>query len=82
MKAFALAAFSGFILSACVETPRVALSSGPHPADAQARVQSAQAGNVTAGFQPYRPVEPADWLELNRRVAPGGAPPVERRRRR
>lgn len=28
--------------------------------------------SVTAGYAPGRPVEPGDWLEQNRQVAPGG----------
>ena len=75
------AALGSLAVSACMPPAHPNLISGRHPADASAPVRAAQAGDVTAGFQPYRPVEPADWQELNRRVAPGGAPPVERRRR-
>ncbi|TQI73734.1 hypothetical protein FHT98_1471 [Bosea sp. AK1] len=40
------------------------------PADPNARVPAVTYGSVTAGAASYRPAEPKDWRELNRRVGP------------
>ncbi|MCA0418638.1 MAG: hypothetical protein LCH80_07945 [Proteobacteria bacterium] len=40
------------------------------PADPNARVPAITYGSVTAGAASFRPAEPKDWRELNRRVGP------------
>ncbi len=40
------------------------------PADPNARVPAVTYSSVTAGAAAYRPAEPKDWRELNRRIGP------------
>lgn len=40
------------------------------PADPNARVPAVTYGSVTTGAASFRPAEPKDWRELNRRVGP------------
>lgn len=40
------------------------------PADASARVPKVRYDTVTAGTKTFRPAEPKNWEELNRRVGP------------
>lgn len=40
------------------------------PADPNARVPAVGYRSVTAGAATFRPAEPKDWRELNRRVGP------------
>lgn len=40
------------------------------PADPSVRVPALAFRSVTAGAPTYRPAEPRDWRELNRRVGP------------
>ncbi|MBM3607527.1 MAG: hypothetical protein FJX29_03600 [Alphaproteobacteria bacterium] len=47
----------------------------PPASDPSARVAKARYAPVMAGYQHYQPVAPANWQELNRRVAPPGAFP-------
>ena len=44
------------------------------PADPAVGVRPPGYASVTAGVRNYNVVEPLDWRELNRRVAPGAAP--------
>lgn len=59
----------------------------PPASDPSVRVAKARYTPVMAGYQHYQPVAPANWQELNRRVAPPGAfppdqtSPVRRERR-
>jgi hypothetical protein len=59
-------------LSACVPaTPPAYLAA---PADPSVRTRPPRYAAVTAGVRSYDVVEPLDWRELNRRVAPGADP--------
>lgn len=62
----------GLILGACVATqpPSYLVA----PADPSAGLRSPGYASVTAGVRNYDVVEPLDWRELNRRVAPGADP--------
>jgi hypothetical protein len=44
------------------------------PADPAVGVRTPRYAAVTAGVRNYNVVEPLDWRELNRRVAPGANP--------
>lgn len=62
----------GLSLGACVAaTPPAYLAA---PADPSIGVRSPGYASVTAGVRNYDVVEPLDWRELNRRVAPGADP--------
>jgi hypothetical protein len=54
-------------LGACAATPPRGLLA---PSDANARVPSVRYDTVTAGTKTFRPAEPKNWEELNRRVGP------------
>jgi hypothetical protein len=58
-------------LSACVPTtpPHLAAPANPTLGGRAPRYSA-----VTAGVRHYGVVDPLDWRELNRRVAPGGNP--------
>jgi hypothetical protein len=54
-------------LGACAVSPPRSLLAA---ADPTARVSAVRYDNVTAGTKTFRPAEPKDWEELNRRVGP------------
>ena len=58
---------AGLALGACSATIPDHLA---RPADPNARVPAVGYRSVTAGAASYRPAEPRDWRELNRRVGP------------
>jgi hypothetical protein len=59
----------GFVLGACVpDTPPPYLAA---PVDPAIGGRPPRYTAVTAGVRNYDVVEPLDWRELNRRVAPG-----------
>jgi hypothetical protein len=62
----------GLSLTACVATqpPSYLVA----PANPAIGVRSPGYASVTAGVRNYDVVEPLDWRELNRRVAPGANP--------
>jgi hypothetical protein len=62
----------GFGLGACVATTPPAYLAAP--ADPSVGVRTPGYASVTAGVRNYDVVEPLDWRELNRRVAPGTNP--------
>ncbi|MBM6595381.1 hypothetical protein [Microvirga pudoricolor] len=63
-------------LGACMPgTPPAYLAA---PADPAVGLQSPRYTAVTAGIRNYDVVEPGDWRELNRRVAPGAGTDPER----
>ncbi len=62
----------GLSLGACVPTTPPAYLAAP--ADPSLDTRSPGYAPVTAGVRSYDVVEPADWRELNRRVAPGTDP--------
>ena len=68
LKKLPFPAAIGLVLGAC------SVSAVPdhlaRPADPNARVPAVTYGSVTAGAATYRPAEPKDWRELNRRVGP------------
>lgn len=70
MKPISLLALA-LALGACVpETPSyLAATTDPSVGTRPSRYAA-----VTAGVRNYDVVEPLDWRELNRRVAPGGDP--------
>jgi len=51
-------------------------NSGPMP-DEPIEVPSSGYGSVVTGVKSYRPVEPLPWGDINRRVSPLEAAPVE-----
>jgi hypothetical protein len=59
------------MLSACVPAAPAYLTA---PSDPSLGVRPARYARVTAGIRNYDVVEPLDWRELNRRVAPGVEP--------
>jgi hypothetical protein len=62
----------GLLLGACIPAaPPTYLSA---PADPTVGGRSPKYSSVTAGVRNYGVVEPLDWRELNRRVAPGTNP--------
>ncbi|QFU16549.1 hypothetical protein GDR74_10085 [Microvirga thermotolerans] len=71
MKTIPLAVL-GLGLAACVPTAPPAYLAAP--ADPDVGLRSPGYASVTAGVRAYDVVEPLDWRELNRRVAPGAAP--------
>jgi len=71
IKPISLAAF-GLTLGACV--PAALPPSLAAPADPSVGVRAPGYASVTAGVRDYDVVEPLDWRELNRRVAPGADP--------
>jgi hypothetical protein len=71
MKLFSLAGL-GLGLAACVPSqPPSYLVSAADPA---VGVRPPAYSSVTAGVRGYDVVDPLDWRELNRRVAPGADP--------
>lgn len=71
IKLIPLAAL-GLGLGACVPTtPPTYLVA---PSSLTADIRDPGYSPVTAGIQNYDVVEPLDWRELNRRVAPGANP--------
>jgi hypothetical protein len=58
----------GLALSAC--TVSAVSDHLARPADPDARVPAVGYRSVTAGAATFRPAEPKDWRELNRRVGP------------
>ncbi len=58
----------GLALGACSLTPVPEYLA--KPADPNVRVPALQYRSVTAGAASFRPAEPKDWRELNRRVGP------------
>ncbi|PVE25705.1 hypothetical protein DC522_05165 [Microvirga sp. KLBC 81] len=68
MKPISLVALT-LALGACVPgSPPAYLAA---PAEPSVGVRSPGYASVTAGVRGYDVVEPLDWRELNRRVAPG-----------
>ena len=63
-------------LSACMPAASPAYLAAP--ADPAVSIQSPSYTAVTAGIRNYDVVEPGDWRELNRRVAPGAGTNPER----
>ena len=59
-------------LGACVPTTPPAYLAAP--TDPAVGIRSPGYASVTAGVRNYDVVEPLDWRELNRRVAPGANP--------
>jgi hypothetical protein len=75
IKLVSLAALT-LSLGACVATtPPPYLAA---PADPAVGIRSPGYTAVTAGVRNYDVVEPGDWRELNRRVAPGAGTDPER----
>ena len=71
IKLIPLAAL-GLGLGACMpNTPPAYLAA---PADPSVGIRSPGYAAVTAGVRSYDVVDPLDWRELNRRVAPGANP--------
>jgi hypothetical protein len=64
---FFIIASAAASLGACVAAPPRELLA---PADANARVPGVRNDTVTAGTKTFRPAEPKNWEELNRRVGP------------
>jgi hypothetical protein len=62
----------GLGLGACMPTTPPAYLAAP--ADPAVDTRSPGYASVTAGVRNYDVVEPLDWRELNRRVAPGADP--------
>ncbi|MBJ6128324.1 hypothetical protein [Microvirga splendida] len=62
----------GLGLGACVPTTLPTYLAAP--ADPSVGTRSPGYASVTAGVRSYDVVEPGDWRELNRRVAPEGDP--------
>jgi hypothetical protein len=62
----------GLVLGACV--PAMPPSYLAAPADPTVGTRSPGYATVTAGVGNYDVVDPLDWRELNRRVAPGTDP--------
>ncbi|MFC4172404.1 hypothetical protein ACFOYU_10070 [Microvirga sp. GCM10011540] len=71
IKPVTLAAL-GLGLGACVPTthPTHLIA----PSSLTADIRDPGYSTVTAGIRNYDVVEPLDWLEMNRRVAPGANP--------
>ncbi|MBM1170142.1 hypothetical protein [Microvirga arabica] len=65
-------AILGLSLGACVATQPPSYLAAP--ADPSVGTRSPGYSSVTAGVRSYDVVEPGDWRELNRRVAPEGDP--------
>jgi hypothetical protein len=65
----------GFALGACVPTTPSYLTA---PADPAVRGRGPGYASVTEGVRNYDVVEPLDWREQNRRVAPGAGADPER----
>lgn len=63
---------AGLGLGACVPTTHPSYLVAPSSPTADIRNPGYSA--VTAGIRNYDVVEPLDWRELNRRVAPGANP--------
>jgi hypothetical protein len=63
---------SAFVLGACV--PAAPPDYLAAPADPSIGTHPPRYAAVTAGIRGYDVVEPLDWRELNRRVAPGADP--------
>jgi len=61
----------GVAVSACVPTTPSYLTA---PANPRIGARSPGYASVTAGIRNYDVVEPLDWREQNRRVAPGAGP--------
>lgn len=59
------------VLGACVPVTPTYLAA---PADPAVGSSAPRYAAVTAGVRNYDVVEPLDWRELNRRVAPGADP--------
>jgi hypothetical protein len=62
----------GLVLGACVPPPPPSYLAAP--ADPTIGTRAPRYATVTAGVRNYDVVEPLDWRELNRRVAPGANP--------
>jgi hypothetical protein len=58
----------GLVLGAC--TVSAVPDHLARPADPNARVPAVTYHSVTAGAASFRPADPKDWRELNRRVGP------------
>jgi hypothetical protein len=71
IKSVSLAALT-LSLGACVTPDPPAYLAAP--ADPAVGTRSPGYASVTAGVRSYDVVEPGDWRELNRRVAPGADP--------
>ncbi len=65
----------GLALGACVPTTPSYLVA---PADPAIGTRSPRYATVTGGVRNYNVVDPLDWRELNRRVAPGASANPER----
>jgi hypothetical protein len=61
-------AATGLALGACTLAP--VPEHLARPADPSVKVPAATYRSVTAGAAAFRPAEPKDWRELNRRVGP------------
>lgn len=72
MIRFATIIGAGFSLAACV--PAAPPAWLVQPADPALGIRAPRYATVTSGVQRFDVVEPSDWRELNRQVAPGGAP--------
>jgi hypothetical protein len=75
MKSIPLAAL-GLSLAACVPTQLPSYVAAP--LDPSIGTRNPGYSSVTAGVRGYNVVDPADWRELNRRVAPGAGTDPER----
>lgn len=62
---------SALALSACANTPPALLA----VADPSQGLRKQATANVAADARQYELVEPLEWAELNRRVAPKGKQP-------
>jgi len=70
MKLITCTAFA-LVLGGCVPAAPTGLIA---PADPAVGTRQPRYAAVTHGIRNYDVVEPADWRELNRRVAPGADP--------
>jgi hypothetical protein len=61
------------MLSGCADVPR-SPAAGPDPADPSARAPRVDYRPTVGGYKSQRPVDPAQWVEQNERVAPGPKP--------
>lgn len=59
----------GSALAACAAAPAAPIA-GPDPSRPEARVPAVGYRATIGSYQRQRPVEPAPWVEQNRRVAP------------
>ncbi len=62
----------GLSLAACAQPTTSHLAQASDPL---VRGKPVPVISTTAGTQDYRPVEPLDWMTINRRVAPPGSEP-------